>query len=102
MPASEPVAAASMRIDQFLWYARLARSRAVAAALTRSGTFRLDGRRVDRAHAPVRVGSVIGYVHGGTARIIRVVALPHRRGPAVEAAALYIDLSPVDAPQTAQ
>ncbi len=93
---------ATMRIDLFLWYARLARSRSIAADLTRSGAMRLDGRRVERAHAPVRVGSVIGYMHGGSVRIVRVVALPQRRGPAAEAAGLYIDLSPVDGPQSAQ
>lgn len=92
----------TMRLDVFLWYARLARSRALAAELTRSGGIRLDGRRVERAHAPVRVGSVIGYVHSGSVRVLRVVALPHRRGPAAEAASLYIDLSPVDASEAAQ
>lgn len=99
---AEGASAVTMRLDVFLWYARLARSRAQAAELTRSGTVRLDGRRVDRAHAPVRVGSVIGYVRDGSVRVLRVAALPKRRGPAVEAARLYIDLSPVDASQTAQ
>ncbi|MBX9859090.1 MAG: RNA-binding S4 domain-containing protein [Sphingomonas sp.] len=91
-----------MRLDLFLWYARLAKSRSIAADLTRSGTIRLDGRRVERAHAPVRVGSVLAFAQGPLIRIIRVVALPARRGPAVEAAGLYIDLSPVDGPQSAQ
>ncbi|MBY0283168.1 MAG: RNA-binding S4 domain-containing protein [Sphingomonas sp.] len=91
-----------MRLDLFLWYARLAKSRSIAADLTRSGTMRLDGRRVERAHAPVRVGSVLAFAQGPLIRIIRVVALPQRRGPAVEAAGLYIDLSPVDGPQSAQ
>ncbi len=86
----------SMRIDLFLWYARLARSRSTAAALTRSGTIRLDGRRIDRAHAPVRVGCVLAFVRGDAVRVLRVARLPTRRGPAAEAASLYIDLSPVD------
>lgn len=92
----------AMRLDLFLWYARLAKSRSLAAELTRRGVVRLDGRRIERAHAPVRVGSTIALVHHDRVRVLRVARLPERRGPAAEAAALYIDLSPVDAPQTAQ
>ncbi|MBA4041928.1 MAG: RNA-binding protein, partial [Sphingobium sp.] len=76
-----------MRLDMFLWYARLAKSRSVAAQLTRSGAVRLDGRRVERAHAPVRVGTTIAFVQRDTVRVLRVTRLPHRRGPAAEAAA---------------
>lgn len=90
-------AAASMRLDQFLHYARFAKSRSIAAELTRSGTFRLDGRRVERAHVPVRVGCVLAFVRGDALRVVRIIRLPERRGPAAEAATLYIDLCPVDA-----
>ncbi|WP_374129580.1 S4 domain-containing protein [Sphingomonas sp. 28-62-20] len=83
-----------MRLDRFLWYARLAPDRARAQALASAGTLRIDGRVVSRPAAAVRVGNVLGYVtHGGTVRILRVVALPLRRGPAEEAAQLYIELT---------
>ncbi|MBY0519743.1 MAG: RNA-binding S4 domain-containing protein [Sphingomonas sp.] len=81
-----------MRLDRFLWFARLARSRGVAQAMAEAGTMRLDGRRVDRAHAAVRVGSVLAFVQGSGVRVLRVEALPARRGPATEAATLYLDL----------
>ncbi|MFA5969918.1 MAG: S4 domain-containing protein [Sphingomonas sp.] len=87
----------SMRIDLFLWFARLARKRSDAQALAESGRLRLDGRRIERAHVPVRIGSVIGFVQGGRVRVLRVVALPVRRGPPSEAATMYVDLAnPVD------
>lgn len=82
-----------MRIDRFLWFARLARSRSAAQAMAEAGTLRLDGRRVDRAHLPVRVGSVLAFVQGDRVRIVRVAALPARRGPPAEAQALYLDLA---------
>ncbi len=91
-----------MRLDLFLWYARLAKSRSVAAEVTRSGAVRLDGRRVERAHAPVRVGATIAFVQRNAVRVLRVERLPNRRGSAAEAASFYIDLSPVDAPGPAQ
>lgn len=84
---------AAMRVDRFLWFARLAKTRTVAQALAESGRLRLDGRRVDRAHAPVRIGSVIAFVRGADVRVLRVVALPGRRGPPAEAAALYVELA---------
>ncbi|WP_448662431.1 S4 domain-containing protein [Sphingomonas sp. CJ20] len=82
----------SVRLDIFLWYARLAKSRSAAQALCEKGTLRLDGRRIERSAAPVRVGSTIVFVLHGTVRALRVEALPRRRGPPAEAAALYTPL----------
>lgn len=87
----------------FLWYARLAKTRAAAQEQARAGLIRLDGRRVERAHVPVRVGSVIALVQGGRVRVLRVAALPARRGPPAEALALYEELAKgVDAQGPAQ
>ncbi|MGJ3647581.1 RNA-binding S4 domain-containing protein [Sphingomonas sp. GlSt437] len=86
-------APATLRLDKFLWFARLARTRSAAQAYAEAGTLRLDGRRIDRAHAPVRVGSVIAFVQGGRVRVIRVAAIPKRRGPAPEAQQCYADVT---------
>jgi ribosome-associated heat shock protein Hsp15 len=83
---------ATMRLDRFLWFARLAKTRSAAQAIAATGTLRLDGRRVERAHVPVRIGSTIAFVQGTRVRAIRVEALPPRRGPAPEAQACYADL----------
>lgn len=82
-------AAATMRVDRFLWFARLAKTRSMAQTIANKGTLRIDGRRIDRAHATVRIGSVIAWPWNGAVRIVRVEALPDRRGPASEAATLY-------------
>lgn len=93
MPASGlPPQGGSLRIDKFLWFARLARSRSYAQALAEEGHIRLNGRRVDRAHAPVRPGDLITLPHGGSARVVRVNALPLRRGPAPEAQECYEEI----------
>jgi len=93
MPGMMPAQALALRIDLFLWYARIARSRAIAQSLAEAGTIRLDGRRIDRAHALVRVGSVLGFVQGGAVRVLRIEALPSRRGSPAEAALLYVELA---------
>ncbi len=82
-----------MRLDRFLWFARLAKTRTVAQALAEDGHLRLDGRAIDRAHCPVRVGNVLTFAAQGRVRAIRVVALPLRRGPAAEAQGCYEDLA---------
>lgn len=85
--------AAAMRLDVFLWYARLARTRSAAQALVATGRVRLDGRLVERAHVPVRVGSILVWAQGPRVRALRVEALPRRRGPAPEAQGCYADLT---------
>ena len=81
-----------MRLDKFLWFVRLTKTRALAQALAEEGHLRLDGRIVDRAHATVRPGAVLSFPLAGQVRAIRIDALPTRRGPAPEARACYTDL----------
>ena len=88
------MAEASLRFDKFLWFARLAKRRSFAQEVAEAGHVRIDGRVIDRAHAPVRVGNVLSFPLHGRVRIIRVEALPERRGPASEARVCYTDLSP--------
>jgi ribosome-associated heat shock protein Hsp15 len=91
--------AEEQRLDRFLWHARLAKTRAGAQAIARDGHLRIDGRPVDRAHAPIRQGQVLSFPLHGRVRVLRILALPKRRGPPAEAQTLYEDLSPaVDAP----
>jgi len=89
-----------MRLDRFLWHARLSKTRGQAQALAEGGHLRIDGRRVDRAHVPVRIGNVLAFVtHVGEVRVVRVEALPARRGPPAEARACYADLKNENASQ---
>ena len=88
----------SLRLDKFLWFARIVKTRALAQALAEGGRLRLAGRVIDRAHAPVRIGDVLSFAVHGNVRVIRVEALPARRGPPAEARALYSD---VDEPSRA-
>jgi ribosome-associated heat shock protein Hsp15 len=83
-----------VRLDTFLCFARIVKSRTLARALAEGGHMRLDGRVVDRGHALVRIGSVLAFPLHGQVRILRVEALPVRRGPVAEARACYSDLSP--------
>ena len=82
----------TIRLDRFLWFARLAKTRSAAQAIAEKGTLRLDGRRIERSAAPVRVGTIIVFPLYGKVLALRVEALPKRRGPPAEAAELYTRL----------
>jgi len=84
--------APSLRIDKFLWFVRLAKSRSIAQAMAERGIMRLNGRRIERAHSPVRVGDLLTLAQGDRIRVVRVLRLPDRRGPASEAQGCYEEL----------
>ncbi|HUE79947.1 MAG TPA: S4 domain-containing protein [Sphingomicrobium sp.] len=81
-----------MRIDRYLHRIRLAKSRALAQGLVDTGLVRIDGKRVTKASEPVRIGSIIALPLCDQVRVLRVLALPERRGPAAEARACYQEL----------
>jgi ribosome-associated heat shock protein Hsp15 len=85
--------AEALRLDKFLWFARIVKTRALAQALAGEGRLRLNGRAVDKAHAAVRVGDVLTFASRGAVRVLRIEALPARRGPPAEARALYCELT---------
>lgn len=86
---------AGLRLDKFLWFARLAPSRSLAQNLCESRRLRIDGRVVDRASALVRAGCVLSWPQANEVIVVRVEGLPDRRGPYVEARTYYTDLTPV-------
>jgi ribosome-associated heat shock protein Hsp15 len=80
-----------LRIDRWLWCARLFKSRSAAADAVRSGHVRLNGQRVKPAHA-VKIGDALQVaLPQRSERDIAIAAIPARRGPAPEAAASYVE-----------
>ena len=87
-----------MRIDRFLFFVRLTKSRTLAQAVVYEGHIRIYGKRVTMASDEVRAGCVVALPLHDRVRIIRVLALPARRGPAAEARAHYEEVEPVSRP----
>ena len=95
---ASPGAAGRIRLDKLLWFLRFARSRSVAQAMVEAGHIRLDGRRVTRSSCAVHAGATLVLPVGERIRVIELLALPVRRGPAAEAQACYRRLDPAAAP----
>jgi len=86
------------RVDVWLWRARFAKTRSLAAALVERGAVRLthQGRqvRLDKPSRVVHPGDDLVFAHGGRVTAVRVEAIGERRGPPAEARALYVTLAP--------
>lgn len=108
---AEVSGAAALRLDKWLWHARFCKSRSLASKLCVGGQIRLaqaapaNGAAapevrpgtpslVAKASQAVRPGDVLTFPLGGQVRVIRILALGLRRGPAPEARTLYQDLTP--------
>jgi ribosome-associated heat shock protein Hsp15 len=78
-----------LRIDKLLWFLRFARTRGVAQAMVGAGHIRLNGRRIERAHQGISVGDVLVLPLPLGVRVVEVLALPQRRGPASDAQGCY-------------
>ena len=81
-----------MRLDRFMFFVRLLKSRTLAQSLIEAGNVRMDGKRVAKMAEEVRLGSVISFALHGRVRVVQVLAVPSRRGPASEARTCYEEL----------
>lgn len=93
-PAAKRVEAPSLRLDQWLWFARLVKSRSRAARLIEAGVVALNGAVTQKPGRAVRIGDEVAFPQGELRRTVRVLALGTRRGPASEARGLYRDNAP--------
>jgi ribosome-associated heat shock protein Hsp15 len=90
----------TLRLDKFLLFARIVKTRALAQQMAEEGRLRISGRVVDRAHCPVRVGDVLSFAQRGEVRVLKIETLPIRRGPPAEARSLYSEVG--DGPLTSE
>jgi ribosome-associated heat shock protein Hsp15 len=87
-----PAAVLGRRLDQWLWFARLVKSRSRAARLCIAGEVVVNQMTITKANYVVRVGDTIGVSQGGFYRKVRLLGLGCRRGPPAEARRLYEEI----------
>ena len=81
------------RLDKWLWCARFMRARSDCAALVAKGSIRINRQPTDKPHARLRIGDVLTVPVHSAVRVVRVLSLAARRGPASEARLLYEEIS---------
>jgi len=83
-----------IRIDKWLWYARFFKSRTLSGKAVTAGHVRVNSVRMTKPSQIVRDGDSLTFAQGRAIRVVRILAIGTRRGPAADAQALYLDLSP--------
>ncbi len=91
---TETVTAERQRIDKWLWFSRLVKSRTLAGELVTSGKVRVNSAKVSKASHNVQAGDVLTFTYHTRLKVVKILSIGHRRGPAPEAQALYEDMSP--------
>jgi len=81
--------ASVQRLDRWLWFARVLKSRTLAAQLIERGQVRVNRVRVVKPSHTLREGDVLTVVLHGRVLVLKVVAVGRRRGPPMEATLLY-------------
>ena len=94
METGHPKAETSIRVDRWLWFARFFKSRSLAAKLVQGRKVRLNSVLIAKPSVSIKSGDVLTFPQGKEIRVIKVLEIGTRRGPAPEAQALYEDLSP--------
>jgi len=94
----DPGRAKTMRADKWLWHARFFKTRGLAAKVISSGHLRVNGDKVHKPARSVGPSDVLTFAQARRVRVVKILALSERRGPAPEAQALYEDLSPEGPP----
>ncbi len=87
------VADRSQRVDKWLWFARIVKSRSLAQALIEQGAVRVNRIKVVRSSAGIAPGDVVTVAVHDRVRVLKVLDQGRRRGPPAEARELYEDLS---------
>lgn len=91
---SEGRASDRQRIDKWLVYARIVKTRTLGQALAASGHVRLNGRKIDDPAQPVKAGDVLTIGLHGQVKVLKVLDFAERRGSYSVASELYEDLTP--------
>ena len=83
-----------LRLDKWLWHARFIKSRSKSTKFCQTSKIRVNGSIISKAHYLVKPNDVLVFSIGNNIRIIKILNIGLRRGPAPEAQGLYEDISP--------
>jgi ribosome-associated heat shock protein Hsp15 len=85
------------RLDKWLWFARLVKTRTLAQAIVSQGQVRVNKARIVKSSHEIGPGDVLTVAVHGRVRVVRVVNVGARRGTASEAQTLFEDMAAPEA-----
>lgn len=84
----------TIRLDKWLWYARFFKTRTLSGKVVSAGHVRVDAVKVLKPSVAIGAGDTLTFAQEQDIRVVRILDVGKRRGPAIEAQLLYEDLDP--------
>ena len=85
----------TLRLDLYLYYIRIFKSRSLATKFISSNRLRISGKVTQKPHKLISAGDVLTMTINDNIKIIKVLDVPSRRGPYLESLSFYQDLTPI-------
>ena len=86
----------TLRIDIYLYYIRIFKSRSIATKFVLTNRLRISGQVTQKPHKMISVGDVLTMTINDNIKILKVLDIPSRRGPYTESLNFYEDISPIE------
>ena len=85
----------NIRLDLYLFYIRIFKSRNLATKYVISNRLRISGQVTQKPHKLISIGDVLSLPIQDNLKILKVLDIPKRRGPFSEALNYYEDITPL-------
>ena len=86
----------SLRLDIYLYYIRIFKSRSIATKFILTNRLRISGQVTQKPHKMISVGDVLTMTINDNIKILKVLDIPSRRGPYPESLNFYEDITPIE------
>ena len=86
----------TLRLDIYLYYIRIFKSRSLATKYILSNRLRISGQVTQKPHKMISIGDVLSMTIRGDVKILKILDIPNRRGPYSESLNFYEDITPIE------
>ena len=86
----------TLRLDIYLYYIRIFKSRSIATKFVLTNRLRISGQVTQKPHKMISVGDVLTMTINDNIKILKVLDIPSRRGPYPESLNFYEDITSIE------
>ena len=86
----------TIRLDLYLFYIRLFKSRNLSTKFITTSRVRIAGQVTQKPHKLVSIDDVLTIPINDKVKILKIINIPNRRGPFLESILYYEDLTPIE------
>ena len=85
----------TLRLDIYLYYIRIFKSRSIATKFVSNNRLRISGQVTQKPHKMISIGDVLTITINDNIKLLKVLAIPNRRGSYSESLNFYEDITPI-------